>query len=426
MNTDADLLRRLPLETFDHPLPGDAWARSPLADASDARLLAAAVAAITPPKCAAPSSFVLHAPLELLARAALLPWVDPASRPGARRRLAEVAVRYAQAGAEVEAPDAIFATAEAALAALIDALRSGDATGADAALCFVLPRLPLQRLRAVLVDHIAPRLGAASHAPILLAALPAVAERVPGVAGLLRAPLRTLAASADRLSWFREAGAVTAAVPVDPSRALADALAAPPRVASPSSSIAPTLLAVERSGDAARLLAGPVRALTLAEAQRVLLRVAAHSMLQDDPARAAYGWTHCLTLPQALLANADAAADAHALIAVAATQVLGFRATLGRVALDLDALPAPPGRASVDSTAAAAGAAFHTPLPGRTALMTALATRASLHADAHLAKYTLACFEAAARDPDAAPLFLAAAAYLGAWWAARAPDNAGS
>ena len=32
---------------------------------------------------------------------------------------------------------------------------------------------------------------------------------------------------------------------------------------------------------------------------RVVARVAAWSMLQDNPAHAPYGWTHCLTLAQA-------------------------------------------------------------------------------------------------------------------------------
>lgn len=400
MNTDAQTLRSLPLEAFDHPQPGDAWDRSPLVDASDARLAAAVVAAITPPKLAAASSFVLHAPLELLARVALLPHVAPAARAQARRQVAAVAVRYAHAGAEADEPRAGFASEAAALGALLAALGDGDPDGVDSALCFLLPRVPLWRLRAALVDALAPRLGAAAHAPILLAALPRVADRIAGVGGLLRAPLRTLAGSAERITWHRETTAMAAAPSADPAHALFEALAAPPRLTS-SSLIAPTMLAVERSGDAARLLAGPVQTLSPQQAERVLLRVAAQSMLQDDPAHAPYGWTHCLSLPQALLANVDAATDTRALVAVAATQVLAFRATQGAVTL-------------------AAGAAPAAPALGRAERMTALATRAALHPDAHLAKYTLACFDAAARDAEAAPLFLAAAAHLGAWWDARA------
>ena len=45
-----------------------------------------------------------------------------------------------------------------------------------------------------------------------------------------------------------------------------------------------------------------------------------------------------------------------------------------------------------------------------------LATRAALHRDAHVAKYTLACFDAAACDPDFTSLYFAAAAHLFDWW----------
>ena len=41
---------------------------------------------------------------------------------------------------------------------------------------------------------------------------------------------------------------------------------------------------------------------------------------------------------------------------------------------------------------------------------------AATHPDAHLAEYTLACLDAAADDPGASRLFLAAGAYLGSWW----------
>lgn len=432
MNPDAQSLRGLPLEPFDHPEPGDAWDRSPLAGRSDARLVAAVVAAITPPKVAAPSSFVLHAPLELLARAALLPQVAPEARGRARRQIAAVAVRYAHAGTEADVPDGVFANETSALAALLEALRSGDAPGADSALCFLLPRVPLSRLRAALVDAVAPCLGAAAHAPILLAALPRVAHSVAGVGGLLRAPLRTLAGAwSQRLRWHLDAvpAPASATAPEDPAQALFQALAAPPRVVS-SSSIAPTMVAVEQHGFAAARLAGPVRALSPAQAEHALLRVAAQSMLQDDTTRAPYGWSHCLTLPQAVLANADVAADPMALVAVAATHVLGFRATLGTVALESGAVPArPASKPSITpgahlrlrdvGPAGAAGVAFHAPATTRDEVVAVLATRAALHPDAHLAKYTLACFDAAARDAEAAPLFLAAAAYLGAWWNAR-------
>ena len=140
-------------------------------------------------------------------------------------------------------------------------------------------------------------------------------------------------------------------------------------------------------------------------------------MLQDNPDEAPYGWTHCLTLPQGLLRNQDASSNHHALIAVAATHVLANRAIHGRVAINVDA-PQTTSQKNLANTdpVSAASIAFHAPLGARKEIMTELATYASTHEDAHLVKYTLACFEAAANDPDAAPLFIAAATYLGAWW----------
>ncbi len=84
-----------------------------------------------------------------------------------------------------------------------------------------------------------------------------------------------------------------------------------------------------------------------------------------------------------------------------ATFVLGFRSTLGKVRLERD---------------------WQAPAP--TITVPALAAHALVHRDAHLAKYTAACLRAAADDPPARDLFLAAAAFLGAWWDAR-PDYKG-
>ncbi len=45
--------------------------------------------------------------------------------------------------------------------------------------------------------------------------------------------------------------------------------------------------------------------------------------------------------------------------------------------------------------------------------------RAAPHPDTHLAKYTLACLDAADEDREARGLYLAAAAHLGSWWDAH-------
>jgi hypothetical protein len=153
-------------------------------------------------------------------------------------------------------------------------------------------------------------------------------------------------------------------------------------------------------------------------------------MLQDDPAHAPYGWSHALSMPQATLGVAHACADPRDAIAVAATYVLGFRATLGRVRLDpswtpLLGAPRDPIAALEGTVEEAVAAAWHA-TPGQEPLVVeALATRASLHHDAHLVKYTLACLDARRADPEAVPLFLAAAACLSAWWCAADTRGAG-
>jgi hypothetical protein len=408
------LLRTLPLEVFDAPKPDDAWARCALAVADDASLIQAVAASISAPKLRIDSSFLLHAPLELLARAWLLPRVSSSRRDHARRRIAEIATRYAAEGPEIEAREKSYPSDEAARSELLHALCAGDAETVDSALCFLTPRVPFEGLRTALAGHLLPLLGAAAHAPILLMQLRDAADRIPGSNALLRSPLRALALESNRrLTWTEAAehaqqvstphlsaphlSAPHLSAPHPSARrlsapALFECLAAPEHRDTPSTSIAPTMLAVEHEGYAARVLAAVTNGMEAGTARRILLRVAALSMLQDDPAHAPYGWTHCFTLPQAILSLHDVAPDITRVIRVAATYVLGFRATLGRVRLSYPYAEA------------------------QRPIRAHLIERAAVHADAHLAKYTVACLTAADHDPRESALYLAAAAYLGAWW----------
>jgi hypothetical protein len=143
------------------------------------------------------------------------------------------------------------------------------------------------------------------------------------------------------------------------------------------------------------------------------------SMLQDEPSNAPYGWSHCLTLPQAALAIADRASDPQLAIDVAATYVLGFRATQSTTPIDptwTPDRPTPDCAVIEPPPAIAAGAAWHVGREQRDRIVQQLIDHAAPHPDAHLAKYTLACLDAARSDPDVTHLYLAAAAYLAAWW----------
>jgi hypothetical protein len=419
-----ETLRNLPVSIFDDETGIAEWDTTPIARASDSALIALVAHTIAAPKTSDhPNSFVLHAPLELLARIALLPMVETQARSAARRRIVSIAMRYAHAGDEVTFERISFESVESARQALIDAFAVGDQALAHNALSDLIARLPAHSLRSMLVDRIAPMQGAAAHAPILLAELARCAGRIDEASALLLAPLHyVLLHHQSRLDWFEnkihENNATDVEGAANSLLALMKILSCPPAIDASSTSISAQIGAANEAlrGDTA--FANLLQQATLDGAEKLLLRTAVHSMLQDDPKHAPYGWTHCLTLPLALLTNMDASRAPRTLATLAATHVYAYRATMGRTSLDFAWKPEPPvHRELIAATPSqAASIAFHAQPDDQSELRIELATFAATHRDAHLAKYTLACFDASARDPECASLYLAAAAYLGAWW----------
>ena len=121
-----------------------------------------------------------------------------------------------------------------------------------------------------------------------------------------------------------------------------------------------------------------------------------------------------------MIALAGDGVERRTAVAVAATYVVGFRSALGTGPLVPRYAPPSSGTSDLvsalaDGPDAAAAAAWHA--ADRAELRTKLAMQASLHEDAHLVKYTLACFDAAAADPESEQLYMAAAASLAGWWA---------
>jgi hypothetical protein len=175
---------------------------------------------------------------------------------------------------------------------------------------------------------------------------------------------------------------------------------------------------VDGTGLDRELIAPALAHTTVADARAQLLRLAAPSMLQDSPERAPYGWSHCLTMPPATLNASRRLPDPVRSIAVAATYVCGFRATLSTTAIDPAWAPEPvDARLGLTNAtpSEAAGLLWHATTE-RPRLVQDLIDRAGSAEDAHLAKYTEACLTAARDDPDAEHLFHAAMGYLGAWW----------
>lgn len=384
---------------------------------SDTALVGAAAAVVDRPKAAPPDSFVLHAPLELMARAGLLARVAPEDRSAARRRLAWFAATYAAAGPSVEVDDARFAGAPAAVVAdaLVAAIATGDLDGAGAAGRTLSRALPSAELVAALVDGVAPSLAAAAHGGIWLHQVLSFAGApvAPGAAAMAR----ELARHPDwQLTWFDETPVRTGSDAVSPVSSVEGLVAALRRPPSPGplevNFIYPTMHLVESTGLAADVLGPALDGVDRHEATRALLRLAALSMLQDDPAEAPYGWSHCLTMPHGLLSVAGLARDPARVLAAAATHVLGFRATQAVLDVDPDWSPAPGDGPMV-------AAAWHAAPVDRPALAARLAAHAAAHPDAHLAKYTLACLQLVDADPAFAHGYLAAAAFLNDWWDAH-------
>jgi len=81
-------------------------------------------------------------------------------------------------------------------------------------------------------------------------------------------------------------------------------------------------------------------------AARAVSRVAAWSMLQERDDHVPFGWTHTLTVPQAVL---SIGLDPRTAVAVAGTEVIGFRASMGSRALD-PAMPIPRRRRTRSTT----------------------------------------------------------------------------
>lgn len=389
-------------------------------DPMDAQLVCEVGARLALPRAAPADSFILHSGLELCARVGLLGHVPPDRRDGARGQIALLAHEYDAWGPSVEAPAAVsFSDLDVAAEALVSALAAGDLDAVDGAARWLGRHATPLELRRLLAGSLVNRLGAAAHAPIFLYLLPRVA---PGgeITGEL---LRGLARDLGREWWWRLHWVDSRPLggPGGPE-SMFDAIAATPvdPVEGAIPFIFPTMARVDEDGSAAKLLEGVVTAGEVRAQGREILRAAAWSMLLEPDDHSPYGWTHALTLPQAVLGIAEATDEPAVALAVAATYVVGFRTGLARLPL----VPAEPGHPGRDLDEAlrvdretAAGGVWHQPKAAFADIVAELATRASEHRDAHYVKYTLACLDAAADDPEHARLFLAAAGALAGWWA---------
>lgn len=366
----------------------DEYERRGIGAWSDIELAAAVADVLRVPRRDPASSFVLHSALELQARLGLLPMVAAADRELARLHILAIAAQYEAFGPPMDdvesGPDLPIGVDP--MAWLTDSLAAGDLVEIDRAAAAVAATSTPRTLPAALVDSLASPTAAAAHAPIFLYHYARVSPRRELTPEMLRPLARELGRNPDwRIRWVDDHTPSSSASP----SMLEETLMGLPVLGVPGTTfIHPLMMQVDQNAAVTEALSGATGTFSAAAAQSVM-RVAARSMLAEPPNHAPYGWTHCLTMPQAVLALAPLSASPDRLLAIAATHVAGFRSALGT-----GPLPA------------------ETPLPETRIDQTRLFSDAATSHDAHVVKYIRACVDAAATDPKAEPLYLAAAKRL--------------
>ena len=402
------------------------------------RHLARSVAEIISQPGKGMTSFTLHAPLELLARSGLLPLVQPDDRELARMQMVASAAAYEGGVEMLPAPTrvAAFGSLDEAGRQLAKVFTAADEDGLEAVVMQIAEEFGTSSLVNVLTPAVLPTLTSASHAHIglwLLLRHGDVGD--PRDASLLRAAARRLAADPKgRLASFEGMHVVgnrpLNKTPAQIERELLQRLADPPKGKSKGSGIRNLLEAAEATGNIDRYF-GEIIKYQWNDAQidaafRAILRVSAHSMLQDDLAMAKFGWSHCLTMPQA--ACGLSSLNIHRKLGLATTMVwiMAYRTILSQRRLDFAYRPEIVQGASLiealhSAPDVAASRFWHADPSELNAMRTLLASEAAVRNDQHLAKYTRACFDMCGFDPDHWRLYMAGAAKLCALWIAETP-----
>lgn len=367
------------------------------------------------------SSFLLNAPLELLARFCLLSLVAPEDRRLARIQMVATAVVYAHAGPGVNCPppdETNLGSPVDTIEELRAAIHASDVERSDQLFTILATYVEPRRVIESIAHASLQTLTGAAHTHLglmYLSRMPAIAP--PEALKMARSGVRFLAAKPD-LNLKPTNG---------PGRLddLAHALATVPHLSKPASSVQEIIQATEDAGTLDDVLgSGVTRSLNdWQELTRTSCRIAALSMIADSVDAAMYGWTHCLTLPQAAWALGrvlTTKAFQAQVVQSAVTWVAAFRAAHGNGALnthvDLQPSDLDISEALYDSPEAAAAVAYHTAPSARQQLVGIIATEAAVRTEAHLIKFTRACLDLARMDPEEARLYHAAAAYLCALW----------
>lgn len=384
------------------------------------------------------TSFTLHAPLELMARAGLLSLVAPADRELARMQMVASGAAYRAGVERLPDPPSVgsFPDLATATRSFRGIFASADEAALEAVVVQIARQFGLSSLVQALTPALLPTLTSASHAHIGLWLL-----MRHGAAGdtrdasLLRAAARKLAAAPNsRLASFSGmdvfGGKPFGQSPAEIERTIFERLVDPPKGERPRTrGIKGLMNAGEATGNADRYFGALIRH-DLTDAQmdaafRAVMRVSAHAMLQDDERQAKFGWSHCFTLPQAACGLSSLNIDRKLGLATTLVWITAYRTVLSRKALDFGHVPEPVEASlheALHSGPDVAARRFWHADPGEiTAMRGLLASEAAVRNDQHLVKYTRACFDMCGFDPEGWRLYLASAAKLCGLWIAETP-----
>jgi hypothetical protein len=419
----------------------DEYARRELDEVSDAELCRQAAAIVSRPPVKGGGSFSLHAPLELLARYGLLPLVDPQERKLARLQLIASAAEFETDTTPGNPPQKItpFPSPADAQAEFARTFQKGDRDGLEAIALQFAAQYGKSSLVHLLTPLALPTLTGASHSHIGLWLLLRHSQSGDvSDAALLRAAARALAGGAgSQLKSFKgmaiEGTKPVKNTPAEIEKLVLEKLATAPRGKQAYGSMVTLITAGEKTGNADALF-GDFILHDLTDEQidaafRAILRTCAHNMLQHGPQFAKFGWSHCLTLPQAACGLSSLNMNRKLALAAAFVWITAYRSVLSDHDLDLQWSPKPlEGTARLrealqTSPDIAAARVWHADPLEFPQIRQTLATQASIRTDQHLIKYTRACLDMVGFDPQHEKLYLAAAAHLCGLWTKESPEQ---
>jgi hypothetical protein len=408
---------------------------------SDADIYRQVASIVSRPQAQGINSFSLHAPLELMARYGLLPLVEPHERPLARLQMVASGAAYEAGVKTVGTPQSIgpFPDLTTASREFTRVFNAGEADAMEAIVLQIAAQFSTASLIHLLTPLALPTLTGASHSHIglwLLLRHGRMGEA--GDASLLRAAARRIAADPNGQLTSFSGMAIQGSKPLNQSLVEIESeifakLSDPPRGKQGTTSLRTLMEAGEANGNADRFFGDFIKHDLTSEQMdasfRAVLRICAHSMLQDDVNQAKFGWSHCLTLPQAACGLSSLNMDRKLALAATLVWISAYRSELSSRRLDFTWMPRKIDEsmsireALHSSPDVAAARVWHADFAEYPLIIQSLATQASIRNDQHLVKYSRACIDMGSFDPTHKHLYLAAAAYLCALWINESPQE---